>query len=269
MSSSSNSASAVSARLPAFPSVALRVEGAVGYLALNRPETLNAFDLSMIEDIAAAADWFSAQEQVKVVIVHSTGRAFSSGFHLKQFSESSPAEAAGNVEAGRRMIEAVSSMRPMTVAAAHGHCVGGGLVLIAACDFRYAADNLSVYLPEARLGIPLAWGGVPRLVREIGPAATAELILVCDRVGPEKLKELRVLNGILPQEALFGHAEEIARRLCDLSPMVLETTKHQIAIASRALAPTDASVLEENVVFRAMSDEMSAKRRAAYLETLG
>ncbi|MEZ5714841.1 MAG: enoyl-CoA hydratase/isomerase family protein [Paracoccaceae bacterium] len=255
--------------MPVLGSVLLRIDGPVGYLGLDRPETLNAFDVEMIEDITVAAKWLSAQEEVKAVIVHSTGRAFSSGFHLRQFSESTPGQAARNVEAGRRMIETVSAMRPITIAAAAGHCVGGGFVLIAACDFRYAADDLSVYLPEARLGIPLAWGGVPRLVREIGPAATAELILLCDRVGSGTLKELGVLNGIVPAGSLLAHAESIAQRLADLSPMVLETTKLQIALASKALASTEASVMEENVVFTAMSDEASAKRRSDYLKTLG
>ena len=68
-----------------FDSLSVRVEGEVGYLGLDRPDTLNAFDMAMVADIAAAAEWFDTQAEVKVVVVHSTGRAFSSGFHLDQF----------------------------------------------------------------------------------------------------------------------------------------------------------------------------------------
>ena len=253
---------------PAFASLRLRVDGAVGYLGLNRPETLNAFDLPMIEDIAAAAAWFSAQSGIKAVIVHSTGRAFSSGFHLRQFVEAAPAEAASTAEAGRRMIEALSSMRPMTLAAVNGHCIGGGLVLMAACDFRFAAADVSVHLPETLLGIPLVWGGITRLVREIGPAATAELVLLCDRVGADALRSLGLLNAVVPADRLMAHAEEVARRLCRLSPLVLETTKAQIGNAMRALAPTDGSFLEKGVMQMAMADADSAERRAAYIAGL-
>lgn len=268
MSFHSSRVSGARPAMPTFQSLAMGLDGSVGYLGLDRPETLNAFDESMIEDITAAAAWFSDCSEVQAVVIHSTARAFSSGFHLSLFADASPSQAARVVEAGRRMIEAVSTMRPITVAAANGHCVGGGLVLMAACDFRYVSDNLSVYLPETRLGIPLAWGGVTRLVREIGPAATAELVLLCERVGPEKLKELGIVNAIVPESRLMTHAEETARRLCELSPLVLETTKKQIGLAMKALAPADGAVLEENVVHAAMGDETSAARRAAYLDSL-
>lgn len=255
--------------VPSLESVQLRIDGSVGFLGLDRPKTLNAFDTSMIEDIATASAWLSGNSTVKVVVIHSTGRAFSSGFHLSQFAEASPKKAASVVEAGRRMIEAVSGMRPITIAAANGHCVGGGLVLMAACDFRYVSEDLTAYLPETRLGIPLAWGGIPRLVREIGPSATAELVLLCEKVGAEKLKDLGLVNAIVAGDELLGHVDAIARRLCDLSPFVLEITKKQIDLAMKALASTEASVMEENVVQVAMADEASAARRTDYLASLG
>ena len=73
-------------------------------------------------------------------------------------------------------------MRALTIARIQGWCVGGGLVLAAACDLRLAADTARFSIPEVDLGIPLAWGGIPRLVREIGPALTKELVLTCPRL---------------------------------------------------------------------------------------
>ena len=70
------------------------------------------------------------------------------------------------------MAEALTATQAVTIAAIHGHCVGGGVVLAAACDLRVVAEDVRFVIPEVDLGIPLAWGGIPRLVREIGPAAT-------------------------------------------------------------------------------------------------
>jgi enoyl-CoA hydratase/carnithine racemase len=72
------------------------------------------------------------------------------------------------------MADALEAMRALSIAAIHGWCVGGGLVLAAACDLRIAAEDARFSIPEVDLGIPLAWGGIPRLVREIGPALTKE-----------------------------------------------------------------------------------------------
>ena len=59
------------------------------------------------------------------------------------------------------MAEAIESMRAVTVVRLHGHCVGGGLVLAAACDLRIAADDICFSIPEVDLGMPLAWRGTP------------------------------------------------------------------------------------------------------------
>ena len=66
-------------------------------------------------------------------------------------------------DAGRLMAEAIESMRAITIARIQGHCVGGALVLAAACDLRVTAETTRFAIPEVDLGIPLAWGGNPRL----------------------------------------------------------------------------------------------------------
>ena len=73
------------------------------------------------------------------------------------------------------MAEAMDRMTAVTIAAIKGPCVGGGVVLAAACDLRDAADDTVFSIPEVDLGIPLAWCGIPRLVREIGPGVSASI----------------------------------------------------------------------------------------------
>jgi enoyl-CoA hydratase/carnithine racemase len=155
-----------------FATLEVGVEGSIGRLRLNRPEKLNPLGADALRELAAAARWFDAQAGVKVVVVRGAGRAFSAGADLASFSgaaQGSPREAA---DLGREMADALEEMRALTIAAIHGWCVGGALVLAAACDLRVAADDARFSIPEVDLGIPLAWGGIPRLVREIGPALT-------------------------------------------------------------------------------------------------
>ena len=165
----------------AFSTIEVHTEGALGGLTLNRPEKLNPLSLETLEELAEAARWFDERPEIKVVVVSGRGRAFSSGADVSSFAQApdddrAPREAA---DAGRVMAEAVESMKAVTIASIHGHCVGGGVVLAGACDLRLAAQSTRFSIPEVDLGIPLAWGGIPRLVREIGPAMTKELVLSC------------------------------------------------------------------------------------------
>ena len=88
------------------------------------------------------------------------------------------------------MADAIEQMRATTIVRLHGHIVGGGVVLASACDMRVAAEDARFSIPEIELGIPLAWGGIPRLVREIGPAMTKELVMTCRPFTSQEAKAL-------------------------------------------------------------------------------
>ena len=190
-----------------FATIETRVSGARGDLVLNRPEKLNALDQRALLELVDAARWFDRQPEVKVVVVSGNGRSFSAGADVSGFAaeDSCAGAAAGRGRiAGRRMAEAIEAMGAVTVARIHGHCIGGAVVLAAACDLRVACDSAVFSIPEVDLGIPLAWGGIPRLVREIGPAMTRELVLTCRRFSAAEARELGLLNRVVRRGAARG-----------------------------------------------------------------
>lgn len=241
--------------------------GPVGEMRLNRPDVRNAFNQELIAEIEAAACRFDRQRDVKVVIVSGEGLSFCSGFDLKQFSAmADPAEVRATVDAGRRMTQAVGRMRAITVAAVQGHCVGGGVVLAAACDFRLASESAHFSLPETDIGIPLAWGGVPALVREAGPLFAAEFILTCRPVDAGEALTRGMVNDVVPEGQLRSRATALAERLTRHSALVLEATKSQL-VASRQALCTDAFAFNDaHVLHSALLDPASQQARADYLE---
>ncbi|MEO0616569.1 MAG: enoyl-CoA hydratase/isomerase family protein [Pseudomonadota bacterium] len=89
------------------------------------------------------------------------GRAFSAGADLSTFQAADGAQATREAaDLGRQMADALEAMRAVSIAGIHGWCVGGGLVLAAACDLRLASESARFSIPEVDLGIPLAWGGI-------------------------------------------------------------------------------------------------------------
>ena len=202
-----------------FDTIEVAVDGARGDLMLNRPEKLNPLSSHTLGEIEAAARWFDGFDELKVVVVSGHGRAFSAGADVSSFG-SGEAGADGrrsprdDADSGWRMARAMDEMRAVTVAKVHGWCVGGGLVLAGVCDLRVAARSARFSIPEVELGIPLAWGGIPRLVREIGPALTKELVMTCREFGPDEAKAAGFLNRVVDDDDLDARSTSSSPRSC-------------------------------------------------------
>lgn len=252
-----------------FETLEVNAEGPVGQLWLNRPERLNALSTRVLEELARAAHWFDEQPGVRVVIVGGRGRAFSAGADLDGFPAIDDAGLRAAADAGRIMADAMEAMRVPTVARIQGWCVGGGLVLAAACDLRVAADSARFSIPEIDLGIPLAWGGIPRLVREIGPALTKELVITCREFGPEEARAAGFLNRVVPaaelDEAVGDLAAAVAAR--PAGP-VAATKRHTNAVTAEMLGMTRAWSDADSLI-ASMIDPECVRAREHYFRTRG
>ena len=256
---------------PEFETLLVSAEGPLGRLTLNRPEKLNALSPAMLKELVQAARWFDAQPEIRVVIVAGAGRAFCAGFDLNFFA-GADGTPPGHEDAdlGRVMIEQLANMRALTLAAIQGRCVGGGVVIAAACDLRIAAADAIFSIPEIDMGIPLAWGGIPRLVREIGPAMTRELVLDCREFSAAEAQALGFVNRRIPAEKLAEEAAAWANRLAGKAGRLLAVTKRQVNAAAELLLPSAAAIGDADELLAALGDpecrEMSRNYLAARLK---
>lgn len=254
--------------MASFETLDVVIDGPIGHIVLNRPERLNALSRQTLQDLASAARWCDTHRDLKVVVVSGRGRAFSAGFDLNDFSAPDPNYSTRDVaDIGRLMAEAVTNMNALTIAAIHGHCVGGGLVLAASCDLRIAATTTRFSIPEVDLGIPLAWGGIPRLVREIGPAATKELVLTCRPFGPDEAKSLGLLNSIVDESELMNAAQSLAESLAAKPLYALRTTKQQVNAVTEEMAGTGRNAADADSLVIAAHDPESKAASARYLSS--
>ena len=256
---------------PTFETVHVEASGSIGYLTLSRPEKLNPLSTRTLRELAGAVRWFDDQRSVKVVIVSGSGRAFCAGADLSGFGDPAsndglePRDAA---ETGWLMARAFEQMRAVTIAAIWGPCVGGGLVLAAVCDFRLAAEDTYFSIPEVDLGIPLAWGGIPRLVRELGPAMTRELVMTGRPFSAGEAKTLGFLNRVLAADEVMQEAERLAHHLAEKSAHALHATKRHINAAMEAMVPSGSSWADADGLVAAMADPESRASAARYLEQI-
>jgi enoyl-CoA hydratase/carnithine racemase len=138
-------------------------------------------------------------------------------------------------------------------------------VLAAACDLRLASDTVRFSIPEVDLGIPLAWGGIPRLVRELGPAVTKELVLTCRPFSAEEAKALRFLNRVVPDDRLFDEADALAAELASKPTFSLRATKQYVNAVMEDLAGTRRNANDADTLAAALADPESRATSRAYL----
>lgn len=248
---------------PATDAVRVSVDGAVGRITLARPEKLNALSRAVLEDLARGAAWLDDQPGVKVVVVGGEGRAFSAGFDLddQSWNDLGPSRSSGVV--GRAMAEAIGGMPALTIASIRGHCVGGGVVLAAACDIRVAADTARFRIPEVDLGIPLLWTGVPRLVRELGPALTKELVLTGRSFDAAEARAMRFVNRVVPADDLDAATDALAVELAGKSALVLRMTKQQVEEAAPSVPAADRGAEADVAAFAAAFADPESRQVAA------
>jgi enoyl-CoA hydratase/carnithine racemase len=255
-----------------FHTLKTTADGAVGELLLNRPDKLNALSRELLSELIDAAAWFDARERVKVVVVRGAGRAFSAGADIGSIGQAGGEIPEGDetarrhaMDLGRRMADAVAGMRALTVAAIHGHCVGGAVVLASACDLRIAAEGTRFSIPEVDLGIPLTWSGIPRLVREIGPALTKELVLTCRPFDAREAHAMRFVNQVVPEGDLDAAVESLVVKLAAQPAYSLVVTKQHVNAVAEESGSTAASDREVELLTTALRDRESLETMARYL----
>src|SRR5688572_23325015 len=220
---------------PELDTVLVSAAGEHGTLTLNRPDKLNPLSMHTLYEVEIAARWLDEQHELKVVVVSGAGRSFSAGADLSTFSGKPIWE---DRDQGRRAVKALEEMRAVTIVKLQGWCVGGGLAIAAGCDLRIAAESAMFSIPEVDLGIPLAWGAIPRLVREIGPAMTKELVMTCRPFDAAEAKAAGFLNRVVPDDSLDSSVEGLAAELVSKAKYALLATKAHVNGVAEAMAST-------------------------------
>jgi enoyl-CoA hydratase/carnithine racemase len=254
-----------------FDTIQVGVDGAVGRLTLDRPEKLNPLSSHTLDEIEGAARWFDRHDELKVVVVSGRGRAFSAGADVAAFGDTG--RGAGrhprdDADSGWRMARAMDELRAVTVARVHGWCVGGGLVLAAVCDLRVAGRSARFSIPEVELGIPLAWGGIPRLVREIGPALTKELVMTCREFGPDEAQAAGFLNRVVDDDDLDAAVEALVATLARMPKLALLATKAHTNAVTEAMVSTGRSWSDADGLLAGLRDPEGRDSARTYLERM-
>lgn len=252
-------------RLPSFQSLKVAEQGASLEVTLNRPNRLNAIDAQTTHELVALTEWLEiAQDRIRVVILKGEGKTFCAGDDVKETAKLDKQEILKlNVERST-YCRRIANLPQIFIAAIHGHCLGGGFMLAAACDFRYAAHGTQFGLPEIKLGWPPAYTNL-HAIQLLGKARTMELSLTGSLFNSEKAQAWGFVNKAVPTMRLEPEAHQLRDNLLQMPPLALREAKQRVSAVSSA-AQEDSFVDDLAAFYRCLESEDGREGLAAFVE---
>jgi methylglutaconyl-CoA hydratase len=218
--------------------------GPVATVTLNRPERHNAFDETLIAELALAFDDLGKDESVRLIILAAAGTSFSAGGDLNWMQRAAAFSREENVADAEKlaaMLRTIDLCPKPTIARVQGLALAGGTGLIACCDIAFAADAAEFAITEVRIGLVPAVIA-PYLLRAIGPRQMRRWALTAQRMSAAEAQRIGLVHGIVPAADLDRIIAAEAASLMLGGPDAQRAAKDLIRSAAR---PLDAGVIAE------------------------
>ena len=186
-----------------------------GWIALNRPQQLNALNDTLMDELGAALLAFDADPQIGCIVLTGNEKAFAAGADVPAMASLAHAQAFREDFITRNW-ETIRRVRKPVIAAVAGFALGGGCELVMMCDLVLAADTARFGQPEIKLGVIPGAGGTQRLPRAVGKAKAMDLLLTGRMMGAEEAERAGLVSRIVPAAVLQAEALAVAEQINSL-----------------------------------------------------
>ncbi|MQY40139.1 Short-chain-enoyl-CoA hydratase [Streptomyces sp. RB17] len=230
--------------------VDIRRSQGTAVLTLRREAKLNALSTHLERELLRALD-DKAVTTARAVVLTGGDKVFSAGADTGELREMTPEAIAAYYRDSGAVYEKVAALPQPTVAAIAGYCLGGGLELALAADFRIADPTAKFGLPEVGIGILPSSGGTYRTTRIVGPARARELVLRGRRLTAGEALGWGLLTEVTDEGAHLETALRLAEEMAVLPPLAVAVTKRVIDVA--ADSPREASLLLEQLAYASLN----------------
>jgi len=200
--------------------------GRVGIVRLNRPQALNALNVTLMDELLGAVEAFDADAGVGCILITGSDKAFAAGADIKEMADKTYIDIfRADYTAD---YERLTRVRKPVIAAVAGFALGGGCELAMMCDFIIAADTAKFGQPEIKLGIIPGIGGTQRLTRAVGKAKAMDLILTGRMMDAAEAERSGLVARVVPAASLMEEAMKVAETIAALSQPSLLAAKEAV-----------------------------------------
>ena len=181
----------------------------IAYITFNRPDSLNAYNKQMMEELVAIWEEYDANPDMRVAIITGKGKAFCAGFDLKEGAAGVP-----DISSYAPFTPKKSGVFKPVICAVNGVCAGGGFRFLLESDLPLCSDNATFLDPHVSVGY-MSQPEIIALSRSIGYFNALRIGIVgrYERVSAQRAYELGMVTEVVPQEQLLARAEELAQTI--------------------------------------------------------
>jgi enoyl-CoA hydratase len=240
-------------------------EDGIGWVQFNRPKKLNAINTDVLLDLEKVVARCEEDDAIKVVVLKGNEKAFIAGADIKQMSTGDIKFAYGMSDLTIRVQGRLADLPKPTIAAISGYALGGGCEMALCCDFRIAADNAVLGLPEITLGIIPGGGGTQRLPRLVGMGPAAELLFLGEMIKADKAEQIGLVNRVAPLDELENVVKEYAAKLMERPAMAIRSAKTALRKGMNT-SLADGLQIEQDAFCMLFGTEDQKEGMAAFME---
>jgi 2-(1,2-epoxy-1,2-dihydrophenyl)acetyl-CoA isomerase len=228
--------STATASPPELETIRIEIDGEIGTMTLDRPDSLNAMSPQLIGELTLAAAWLADRAPLRALIVTGEGRGFSAGGDVNWFKgglDDPELDLPSDVRRGADVLhQAIVDFRRIpypVIGAINGVAAGAGFSLALMCDIRIASSEAAFVCAYGRIGASPDGGMTYFLPRVVGPSKALELLLTDPLISAEQALELGLVSEVVPAADLAGTAQARARELATKAPHYVRMSKLLVA----------------------------------------
>jgi enoyl-CoA hydratase/carnithine racemase len=212
-----------------FETIIYEKQDEIGYVTLNRPKTLNTYNIKMRDELYQVLAAIRDDSDVRVIIIKGAGeRAFCAGADLTEFLTAPSPVIARQVRWERDVWGRFLGINKPFIAALHGYVLGDGVEIALCCDIRVASEDAQFGTPEMGLGIITAAGGSQTLPRVINRAYALDMLLTGRWLKADEALRIKLVNKVVPKSELLPAVNKIANKIKAYDPVVVSYAKQAI-----------------------------------------
>ncbi len=209
-----------------FATILTSVVERAGLIQLNRPQQLNALNVTVMEEVVTALEAFDQNEHVGCLVITGNQRAFAAGADIKEMADASAVEML--LRDNIRRWDRIRQIKKPIIAAVSGYCLGGGCELAMTCDLIVASESAQFGQPEVNIGVMPGAGGTQRLTRAIGKSKAMEMVLTGRTMSAHEAEQAGLVARVVPVEAYLDEALKLANDIAARPPVAVRLAKEAV-----------------------------------------
>lgn len=248
-----------------YRNLKVEIKEGIGWLKINRPEALNAFNTETLLELEKAVESLDKDDGVKVIIVTGEGKAFVAGADIAEMKGLDSVAAGKFSQTGQRVLAKIENAEKPVIAAVNGFALGGGCELAMACDIRVASEKAKFGQPEVGLGVIPGFAGTQRLSRICGIGKAKELIFSGNIIDAHTAEKIGLVEKVVPVENFLEEVEKLAKKIAGNGPFAVRMAK---SVINRGLDSNfrTGSSYESEAFGKCFSNSQQKEGMSAFLE---